>query len=268
MKKKQSPFSAPQKRGSPQKNTAPRRSPPRGRYIIGRNCIQEVLKYSPERIIKVFTSKEESDPFLKEIAERGIPIEVVDKNSLTNMVESDSHQSFVAMVKERQQPSLKEYLESKEGEERDLVLVLDSITDPQNLGSILRAAECFNVGAVMWSSNRGVDVTPSVTKASVGASELIQIIRVANLVEAAKRFQEEGYWVVTAEVGVESQSLYEFSFPDKTVLILGSEGQGVRPLLNRSADFKLHIPMLGRIDSLNVSQATSVFLSHWNRGNV
>lgn len=232
---------------------------------MGRNCVKEVLRYSPERIIKIFTANPDSE--LKMLSENHhIPLTIVDKGELSRMVNSDSHQSIAALLKDKPSLSLDDYLKSSQKKESDLVLLLDSINDPQNLGALLRAAECFGVGAVMWSKNRGCDITPTVSKASVGATELVDIVKISNLVEAAKTLKEEGYQVIAAEVGKEAHSLYQFNFPAKAALIVGSEGPGVRPLLSKQADHQVYIPMLGTIDSLNVSQATAVFLSFWQLG--
>lgn len=235
------------------------------RLIMGQNCVNEVLKIAPERILKIYTTALD-EPMKDKLKKEGVPVVVVSRQKLSEMVNSDSHQSIVAEVKERGYQTLKEYIKESNPNKRDLVLVLDTINDPQNLGTLLRSAECFGVGAVLWSKNRGCDITPTVSKASVGASELVNIIKVSNLVEAVRSLKEDGYQVVTAEVGKECSSLYDFEFPDKTVLIMGSEGEGVRALLSKQADYRIFIPMKGRIDSLNVSQATSVFLSTWQAG--
>lgn len=234
------------------------------RLVMGRNCVNELLKESPERIVKVFLLND--DPKLQnQLDKHRIPSFIVGKNSLNEMVDSESHQSIVALIKEKPLVTFADYLALSNEKENDLILVLDSIMDPQNFGALLRCAECFGVGAVMWSKNRGVDITPVVSKASVGATELIPTVKVANLVETVKALKNEGYVAITAEVGKEASSLYSFKFPAKTVLIVGSEGEGVRQLLSKQADHKLFIPMKGKIDSLNVSQATSVFLSHWQK---
>jgi 23S rRNA (guanosine2251-2'-O)-methyltransferase len=226
------------------------------RLIIGKNCIREVLKAAPERIESLLLAKD--DP---EFSKAGIPVKILRKDQLSDLAGTESHQGVGAYVKDRPRPDLKSFL--KKERDASLVLMLDSIFDPQNFGAILRAAECFGADAVVWSKNRGVDITPVVTKASVGASELIDLIKVSNLAEAVKQFQKHGYGAVTAEIGDEAENLFEFQFPPLTLLIMGSEGKGVQPLISKRADHKVYIPMAGQIDSLNVSQATSVFLSHW-----
>lgn len=233
------------------------------RLIMGKNCVSEVLKESPERVESIFLSNEET--LRSEIDRANIPFHVKRKQELSDLVDSDSHQGVVARVKEKKPQTLFDFLQEPQKKTNSLVLALDSIFDPQNLGSLLRAAECFGVDAVLWSKNRGSSMTPVVAKASVGASELVQTIQVSNLVESIKKMKEADYWCVTAELGERSQSLYHFEFPEKTVLVMGSEGKGLQKLVSRQADFKVFIPMAGRIDSLNVSQAASVFLSHWKK---
>ena len=225
---------------------------------MGKNCLIELVRYDPERILNVYTFKKE-DPLISDIQRQGISVKVVSKKELTALVDTESHQGFVATIKDKNNPGLKEFLEQPR--KKSMVVMLDSIYDPQNLGAILRASECFGVDAVVWSKNRGVDITPVVSKASVGASEIIDIIKVSNLVDAIKKFKKAGYWVVAADADETAKPLNSFDFPEKTLLIMGSEGKGLRDLVSKSADYKVYIPMFGNIDSLNVSQATAVFLS-------
>lgn len=229
--------------------------------IMGKNCIREVLSATPERLLEVYTCQKPTDTLYQELQKSAIKIKIVPKHTLTELASSDSHQSYVAAVRPRANIDLKSFL--KLPREKSLVLMLDSIHDPQNLGSILRSAECFGADLVVFSKNRGADITPTVSKTSAGASELIPISKISNLAEAIKAFQKAGFWAVTADVGSHCQSLYAFEFPAKTLLIMGSEGKGVQPLIHKLCDFHLTIPMLGRIDSLNVSQATAVICSHY-----
>lgn len=231
------------------------------RFIMGKHTLEEVEKKTPERFIKVYSHKQD-DPFLSSLREKGIPIIFVSKQKLSSLVESESHQGYVAEVKERNFLSPKEFL--KIAPEKSLVLMCDSISDPQNFGTILRAAECFGADAVIFSKNRNVGLTPVVSKASVGASELVPLIPVSNLADTQKKFQEGGYFSIAAEISETAQSLYSFEFPQQTLLIVGAEGKGIQTLLSKNADFQLYIPMKGSIDSLNVAQAAAVFLSHWN----
>ena len=228
--------------------------------IMGKNCIREVLKACPERLVEVYTCQKSDDDLYRELREADVRIQTVSKHKLNDMVTSESHQSYVAKVTPRENVDLKAFL--KKERDKSVVLMLDSINDPQNLGAILRSAECFGVDLVVFSKNRGADVTPTASKTSAGASELVPIAKISNLAEAIKAFQKAGYWAVTADVGKHCQDLHAFDFPEKTLLIMGSEGKGVQPLIHKLCDFHVTIPMSGQIDSLNVSQATAVFLSH------
>lgn len=227
---------------------------------MGKNCVETVVDHSPERITEFFTAKKDPDPLIEKAISKGIKIKLASKQKLYDLVNSDSHQSYVVQVKANEQPDLKQFLR----EEHRLVLMLDNINDPQNLGAILRAAECFGVEAVIWSKNRGCSLTPSAAKASVGASELIPTIVVSNLAETVKQFQKAGYFAVTAEISDKAQPLASYQFPEQTLLIMGSEGKGIQPLISKISDDQVYIPMSGKIDSLNVSQATAVLLSRFN----
>jgi 23S rRNA (guanosine2251-2'-O)-methyltransferase len=234
------------------------------RLIMGKNCIREVLKYAPERIVEVYSSqKDQSDLLYSDLLEKGISIHHVSKNELFRLVQSESHQSYVAAVKERPHLNLKEFIAQSSNMSTSLVVMLDSIYDPQNLGTILRASECFGVNLLVYSKNRGSDISPVVTKTSSGASEYVPIVKVSNLAETMRVFKDAGYWTVCADVGNGSQSIYNFHYPEKTLLILGSEGEGVQKIISRTSDFLVSIPMCGKINSLNVSQAAAVFLFYY-----
>jgi 23S rRNA (guanosine2251-2'-O)-methyltransferase len=228
-------------------------------WIMGKNCVETVIDKFPERVLAFLTAKKDADPLLDKAQQKGIKIKRAGKQQLFDLVNSDSHQSYVVQVKSPPQPDLKEFLK----EDHRLVLMLDSINDPQNLGALLRACECFGADAVIWSKNRGCSLTPTATKASVGASEIVPIFVVSNLAETVKKFQKEGYFAVTAEISSTAVPLNSYRFPEKTLLIMGSEGKGVQPLISKLTDDKVYIPMQGTIDSLNVSQATAVLLSHY-----
>ena len=233
---------------------------------MGRNCITEVLKSSPKRLVEVYTSqKPHGDLLYTELKKNKVAIKHVTKKELSQMVQSESHQSYIAAVKERGQPDINSFLEKSYDRDNSIVLMLDSIYDPQNLGAIIRSGECFGVDLVIYSKNRGADITPVTTKTSAGATELVPIVKVSNLTETMKRFQKEGFCAVCADAGEGSQSLYDMQFPEKTLLILGSEGKGVQPLLLKKCNLHVNIPMLGKIDSLNVSQAAAVFLNSYRQ---
>jgi len=233
------------------------------RYIIGRNAVREVLRHHPERVKKVYLVESVQ---VKDLTLGDLPVEYCTQDELTALTNSSSHQSIAVLLCEHEDLTLKGFLREVKDRDRAIILMLDSIMDPHNMGAMLRAAECFGVAAVVWSKNRGVDLTPTVSKVSVGASELLPLIPVSNLVDAVKKCKGEDFWVVAATVGEGTPSLNGFEFPEKTVLVIGSEEKGPSQLLLKQADFKVKIPLFGKIDSLNVSQATAVLLNSYQSG--
>ncbi|HSX14187.1 MAG TPA: 23S rRNA (guanosine(2251)-2'-O)-methyltransferase RlmB [Chlamydiales bacterium] len=231
-------------------------------FVIGVNALQELINHAPKRILRIYTSQEKGQGRKSEIIDsckkKNIPVQTLPFDSLTKLVESDSHQGLVAQVHLRIYLSTKEFLQ--EEREKSIVLMLDQIFDPQNFGALLRCAECFGVDAVVFSKNRGSEITPVTTKSSCGASEILPLIRVSNLAETVTEFQKAGYEAVVSILDPKSESLNSFQFADKTLLIMGSEGEGVQPLICKRADRSVYIPMLGKIQSLNVAQACSVLL--------
>ena len=190
-----------------------------------------------------------------------IKLQECDKEFLTKLVGGVSHQGCVIELGSRKYFTAKDQLSFLAKRDEALILAVDELYDPQNLGSILRAAECFKVDGIMWSKNRGVGVTPAVSKISVGASEVVPLIPVSNLRTSLELFRKEGFEVIVADGGEGSSSIYDFDFPKKSIFVMGSEGKGVQPLIRKEAEFSVKIPMLGDIDSLNVAQASAVFLA-------
>jgi 23S rRNA (guanosine2251-2'-O)-methyltransferase len=231
---------------------------------IGINSILELIRYSPERISKVLLVKSEDasdrkNELIDELKTHGIPLEYARKDTLNNYAGTDSHQGFVAILKSRPYLDPHNFLEN--APEESFVLAIDSVFDPHNFGAILRCAECFGVDAVIWSKNRGVGITPVVTKTSSGASEILPLMKVSNLASALQSFQKKGYSLIAADADDKAEALPSFTYPKRSVLILGSEGEGIQPLIRKMCDHIVYIPMKGRISSLNVAQAAAVFLS-------
>ena len=233
--------------------------PPKDQMIMGVHAIEELLLYAPEKILRIFTVASKQSPLLKTCEQKSIPIAYVPLDHLTKMAGSDSHQSLIAHVKGRTFLDVKTFIETSK--EHSLVLMLDQIFDPQNFGALIRSAECFGASAIAWSKNRGSDITPVVAKASSGASELIPLIRISNLATAVDQFKKEGFEIVATLLDPTAESAYTFSYAPKTVLIVGSEGEGIQPLLRKKADRAIYLPMSGKIASLNVAQATSALLA-------
>lgn len=242
-------------------------APSKDQLVMGLHTVAELLRVDPKRILKVYTSvkfaQDRKSNLLKECEKHHIPIVETSEAHLTKLCESDSHQSFVAQVKSRQLLNIKEFLEKTAKQERILVLMCDQIFDPQNFGALIRCAECFGADGVVWSKNRGSDLSPVSAKASCGATEWISLVRISNLAEGVSQFQKAGFEVLAAAFSEESKNAFTFPFSPKTVLIVGSEGEGIQPLILKRANHILHIPMSGHIQSLNVAQAASSLLTSY-----
>lgn len=254
-----------------------------GDFVMGRNCLAEVLKHSPGRILEVYVAESRDEgarggtdrrgELVERCRDSDIPVRQVPRRDLDSLVHSDSHQGFVARVRPRELLQLEELVELVRQQSFARVLALDGVLDPQNSGAILRAAECFGVDAVLWSKNRAAPVGPVVSKVSVGASELVPLCPVSNLHRALEALKGAGAWLVGAMVSPDAAALDSFQFPEKSVVVMGSEGEGVQHLIQKSLDFHVYIPMLGVVSSLNVSQATTVMLhelakQHRQKGDV
>ncbi len=246
------------------------RLPPRDQLIMGLHALNELLRHAPKRVLKVYTSVKNAGTrktgILSECERLEIPIQFTSEDNLSRMCGSDSHQSFAAHVKGRKFYDVKEFLKEVEEKERVLVLLCDQIFDPQNFGALLRCAECFGVDGVGWSKNRGSDLTPVSAKSSCGASEWLPLIRISNLAESVSQFQEAGFEVIAAALQEGSKNALHFPFKPKTVFVVGSEGEGIQPLILKRADHLVHIPMFGKIESLNVAQAATSLLTCYQKG--
>lgn len=240
------------------------RLPSRDQLVMGIHAVREVLLHAPKRLIRVYCDEPlkqgRKSELFKLCEERGVPVAAASFDMLTKMTGTDSHQSVAAHVKGREFLDVKEFLKRIEEKERALVLMADQIFDPQNFGTLIRSAECLGADAIVWSKNRGADITPVVAKSSCGASELLPLIRISNLAEAVGQFQDGGFEAAAALLDEDSQNAFSYRFAGRTLIIVGSEGEGIQPLIRKKADRSLYIPMKGKIGSLNVAQAATLLI--------
>lgn len=234
--------------------------------VMGLHSIEAVLNHSPERIVRVFhlkiaaNSNDRKTSLIAKLKDARIKLIPSSAHFLDDLCQSTSHQGIAAELKERAHVDIDDFLETNTSK---LVIALDTITDPHNLGAILRACECFGVGLVIWSKNRGAALSPVVSKTSSSATEFVPIKIVSNLATTIDKFIKADYTIIGVHVSQDSQNLFNYEFPSKTLLILGAEAEGIRPILQKKLDASLMIPMHGTIDSLNVSQAAAIAISVW-----
>jgi 23S rRNA (guanosine2251-2'-O)-methyltransferase len=233
-------------------------------FIYGINPVLEALKAERKILDKVFIAEgRQGAPFqtLRQLArEKGIPIQVRPKEALTQLAKTERHQGVIGLPTESPYASFEDLLSAiRSAQGHALVLILDGIQDPQNLGSMIRTAEASGAQGIIIPKDRAVGITPTVVKASVGAAAHIPVVRVTNLARTLEELKREGFWIVGADAGGE-KNLYEMKFDMKVGLVIGSEGKGIRPLVLKKCDYTIFIPMKGKISSLNAAIAGAIIL--------
>lgn len=231
--------------------------------LEGRNAVTEALK-AGRTIDKVFLASGDTDSTLRYIAslakKAGAVVTYCDRRKLDTMSQTGAHQGVIAMAAARDYCSIEDILNlAQERGEAPLIVICDEITDPHNLGAILRTAECAGAHGVIIPKRRNSGLTAVVAKASAGALEYMPVARVSNLTSAIKTLKEHGVWIYgTAADG--AAPLYDTDLTGATAIVIGSEGAGMGRLVSEACDFMVSIPMKGHINSLNASNAAAILL--------
>jgi 23S rRNA (guanosine2251-2'-O)-methyltransferase len=229
--------------------------------LFGLHPVEEALRSGTRRFDHICVAKERSDLRLQKLIdfcrEAQVRIRFEPREQLTKLARSASHQGVVAVVREREFLDLHDLLEGSAT--AHLLLALDGVEDPQNLGALLRTADAAGVDGVVVTERRSAPLNAAAVKASAGAAEHVKIARVVNLVRALEELKQKGLWCV----GLDERGAMdydEFDYSVGCVLVLGREGAGLHELVKRSCDHLLRIPTSGRVPSLNVSAAGAVVL--------
>jgi len=231
--------------------------------IEGRNAVIEALR-AGTAMDKVYIAKGETDATLGHIAStargKGIVVVEADRRKLDAMSVTHSHQGVIAVAAVREYASVSDILQSaRDKGETPLVVVCDELSDPHNLGAVIRTAEAAGAHGIIIPKRRSAGLTAIVAKTSAGAVSYLPVARVANLTALLKELKEEGLWVFgTAADG--STSLYQADLKGPAAIVIGSEGNGMSRLVREQCDFLVSIPMRGQVNSLNASAAAAVVL--------
>ncbi len=231
--------------------------------IEGRNALTEALK-SGRTIDKVYVAEGSTDRALTRLAalakEAGAVVVPVDRRKLDQMSPTGAHQGVIAAVAAHEYASVDDILAlAAERGEAPLIVICDELSDPHNLGAILRSAECAGAHGVIIPKRRSVGLTAVVAKTSAGAVEYLPVARVANIANTIRELKEKGVWIYgTAADG--ASGLYRTDLTGPTAIVIGNEGEGMSRLVRESCDVLVSIPMKGRISSLNASAAAAVLL--------
>jgi len=231
--------------------------------LEGRNALTEALR-AGRTIDKVFIADGDTDRGLQRLAaeakEAGAVIVPVDRRKLDQMSFTRSHQGVIALAAAHDYYTIDDILEeAAQRSENALIVICDELSDPHNLGAIMRSAECAGAHGVIIPKRRSVGLTATVAKASAGAVEYMKVARVTNINNAINELKEKGVWVFgTAAEG--SVPMYKADLTGPAAIVIGNEGDGMSPLVRKNCDMLLSIPMKGRISSLNASAAASILL--------
>lgn len=235
-----------------------------GELLFGIHSIDAALTNDPKNILELYFESDSHNARIKELSEKarelGLKPHARPREALDRMTGGARHQGAVARYRAAPPRTEKELYELVDRAQRDtLILVLDGVTDPHNLGACLRSAEAAGVTAVVVPKDRAAGITPTVRRASSGAADRVAFFAVTNLARSLKALKEKGVWLVGL-AGEAPQDFYALDLKGPLGIVMGSEGEGMRRLTSEGCDFLAHIPMRGNVESLNVSVATGVAL--------
>jgi 23S rRNA (guanosine2251-2'-O)-methyltransferase len=231
--------------------------------IYGINPVVEALR-GGRQAFELFVAGGGHDKRVEKIlalaAEKGVPVRQRDKRDITRLCGTDYHQGVALRVEPFPYADIADVLSRwRASAEKGLLLVLDGVQDPHNLGALIRTAACAGAHGVIIPKDRAVGITAAVEKASAGAIETIPVARVANIAQTLEELKRDGYWIYGA-AGNASESLYEQDFTGHVALVIGGEGEGIRPLVRKKCDVLIAIPLKGGVASLNASVAGGIML--------
>jgi len=236
-------------------------------FLYGFHAVTSRLRQGPESVKEVYLDRSRSDARARELAEfarsRGVRLMLVDGERLDGMTQHARHQGVVARVEAA------EIARDLDGvlaglTEPALLLILDGVTDPHNLGACLRVADGMGVHAVVAPRDRAAGINPTVSKVASGAAETVPFLAVTNLARTMRELKERGVWLIGAEEDAESD-LYTVRLEGPIAWVLGAEGEGMRRLTRETCDELARIPMLGTVSSFNVSVSAGICLAETRR---
>ncbi|MBM4207295.1 MAG: 23S rRNA (guanosine(2251)-2'-O)-methyltransferase RlmB [Gammaproteobacteria bacterium] len=232
--------------------------------LFGIHAAQAALDYSANKIIRVWVDAQRSDKrlvkLINDLQVIGIEPEKTDKKKLDRLADGGNHQGIAMEVElpgELPESELKDAVQRLSA--TALFLVLDNVQDPHNLGACLRTADATGVDGVIITKDNSAGITPTVCKVASGAAETVPVYQVTNLARTLRWLKEQGIWIVGA-AGEATQTVHQADLTVPLVLVIGAEGSGLRRLTKENCDLLINLPMLGQVESLNLSVATGVLL--------
>ncbi|ACC97968.1 rRNA methylase [Elusimicrobium minutum Pei191] len=232
--------------------------------VFGVHAVTEVIKNRKRRVIQLYVLDNKAghrgiEDAIKAAKRNNIKIDRMDVKTMDALTKKGNHQGIAARVEPVKIMRLIDAIDVSRGNKKDLWIAVDEMTDPQNLGSIIRSAACLGFSTIILPSRRTVGLTPSVYKVASGATEKVTVVEVANLATALLDLKDEGFWIYGADMGGQSIVKTDYSFP--AVLVVGSEGTGIREKTAEHCDQVVSIPQApGSVDSLNAANAASIIM--------
>ena len=233
--------------------------------IYGKNPVIEAIR--AKKALKVFLVNNFSDQKINNlIKENRLNVVYISPNEMDKMC-NGVHQGIAAELKPYQTVSLEEIIHKAKNKEKKIIVMLDGIEDPHNLGAILRSADVFEASGIILPKHNSVSLNATVAKTSAGAINYVPVAVVNNLNQAIKTLKDEGYWIVSTDgSATQSYSSIKYDFP--VVVVIGSEGKGVSSLVIKNSDYIVKIPQFGHVNSLNASVAAGILLAEVHKSNI
>ncbi|MEY8309914.1 23S rRNA (guanosine(2251)-2'-O)-methyltransferase RlmB [Erysipelotrichaceae bacterium 51-3] len=235
--------------------------------VYGKNVF-ETLKDSPDQILDLYVQNGARDKRIEKILStlpKNVRLKTVSKKEMDKMTDQGVHQGIAARVKDLPMLSLDELIEAVSAKEKKtgrlpLIVALDEIQDPHNVGAILRSADASGADGVILCRHKGAGLTPAAVKTSAGAAYSVPVASVSSLAGALRKLKDHGYWVAGSDFDETSVDYRKGLYDRKLVLVIGNEGKGMSKSVKDACDFKVHIPMRGEVQSLNASVAAGILM--------
>ena len=225
-------------------------------FVYGKNVVKQMLMDN-SKIKQIYMSVDDRD--VEQLARKQrVQLKRVDKKTLTQMTKTDRHQGVVAEIDPYRLYSVDEIVQSVSEDGKGLIIMLDELEDPHNLGAILRTADAIGATGVIFKKTNAVGLTPTVAKVSAGAIDTVKCASVTNLSRTLEDLQKKGWWAVGTDMDGQDYRSVKYDF--NTVLIIGNEGKGISRLLREKCDFVVTLPMRGKIESLNASVSAGILM--------
>ena len=228
-------------------------------YVYGKNVVRQLISDN-KNIHEIILMEGLKDKELeKMIRQSGVPLRVMNRRQMDKLLNASNHQGIAASIDDYKTYTIDEMIEAIPKGKLPLLIMLDGLEDPHNLGAILRTADCVNADGIIIGKHRSVQLTPTVAKVSTGAIDTVKVASVTNLSKTLVQLKKQGFWAVGADIE-NARDYREGQYDVPLVLVIGSEGFGISELVKKNCDYMIALPMAGTVTSLNASVAAGILM--------